>query len=70
MPPFQLELAGIYPAETDEQHQEQQDRLYFAAECLKKRSCRVQCGYIHVDKVCPCACHHTYDQHPVLDEFH
>lgn len=69
MPALELELARLYPAETDEKHQEKQYGLCAAADGLQNRSGGVYGGYLGIDEICSCSGDHTYDQHPVFQEF-
>ena len=69
MPALEFELAGLYAAETDEKHQEQQYGLGPAANCLQNGSGGVDGGYLGVDEICTCSGDHAYHQHPVFQEF-
>jgi hypothetical protein len=66
VPPPENQLARLNAAETDKQHQKKQDRLCPAAYSFKNRTCSVDGGYLHVNKVRSCAGDHAYYKHPVF----
>jgi hypothetical protein len=68
MPPGGLKLLRLYPAETDEQHKEQQDGLGLAADNLQYGACCMYGWYLHIDKVCSGSGYHAYHKHPVFKE--
>lgn len=51
MPLFELQCTRFNPAETDEQHNEQQYGLRTATDDFQNRACGVDKWQLHVDKV-------------------
>jgi hypothetical protein len=69
VPSLEFELARLNAAETDKEHQEQQDGLGLAADKFKCGPGGMDGGYLHVDKVRSGTGDHAYYQHPVLEKF-